>query len=174
MTYFELYESPVAFLLDEKALKRKFYQLSKATHPDFFTLETDEKQAAALEAATLNNEAYKVLSDFDLRMQYILEQKGIYKGEGQDTMPQDFLLSVMDINETLMELEFDFDAALFQKTKQDIENLAQELLQDILPTLKNYNNEEENTENLKKIKNFFFKRKYLLRIQNNISKFASL
>ena len=174
MKYFELYDLPVSFLLDEKALKRKFYKLSKQFHPDFFTLETVEKQAEILELSTINNEAYKTLSDFDKRMEYILKEKGIYEAEGQNKMPQDFLMEMMDINEALMELEFDFDTETFEKTKVEVDNLEKDLSDAIQPVLENYQEASENTIDLEKVKEFYFKRKYLLRIQNNLSKFAPL
>lgn len=174
MQYFDLYELPVSFLLDEKALKRKFYQLSKQFHPDFFTLESDEKQAEILEISTLNNDAYKTLSDFDKRMEYILKQKGVYAAEGQNKVPQDFLMEMMDINEVLMELEFDFDNAAYETTKQDVGNLDKNIYSDMESILENYDDAAALSEDLEKIKDFYFKRKYLLRIQNNLSKFAPL
>ena len=42
----------ISFLIDEKATKRKFYKLSKQFHPDFYTLESEEKQAEILEFNT--------------------------------------------------------------------------------------------------------------------------
>jgi molecular chaperone HscB len=172
--YFELYDLPVSFILDKKALKRKFYKLSKQFHPDFFTLETEEKQAEILELSTINNEAYKTLSDFDKRMEYILKEKGVYAAEGQNKMPQDFLMEMMDINEALMELEFDFDSETFENTKTEVEYLEKDLSESIQPLLENYKDAADNTADLEKIKEFYFKRKYLLRIQNNLSKFAPL
>ena len=174
MKYFDLYDLPVSFLLDEKALKKKFYQLSKQFHPDFFTLESDEKQAEILELSTINNDAYKTLSDFDKRMAYILKEKGVYAEEGQNKVPQDFLMEMMDINEALMELEFDFDENAYQTAKVAVENLDKSIYSDIEPILENYDDATVSADDLEKIKNFYFKRKYLLRIQNNFSKFAPL
>jgi molecular chaperone HscB len=174
MQYFDLYELPISFLLDEKALKRKFYQLSKQFHPDFFTLESDEKQAEILELSTVNNDAYKTLSDFDKRMEYILKQKSVYAEEGQNKVPQDFLMEMMDINEALMELEFDFDHVAYETTKQAVENLDKSIYSTIKSILENYDDATVSSEDLEKVKNFYFKRKYLLRIQNNLSKFAPL
>lgn len=174
MQYFDLYDLPISFLLDAKALKKKFYQLSKQFHPDFFTLESDEKQAEILELSTINNEAYKTLSDFDKRMEYILKEKGVYAEEGQNKVPQDFLMEMMDINEALMELEFDFDGDAYESTKQEVETLNDTVYLDIKLILEKYNDETTSSTDLEKIKDFYFKRKYLLRIQNNLSTFAPL
>jgi molecular chaperone HscB len=164
MQYFDLYDLPISFLLDVKALKKKFYQLSKQFHPDFFTLESEEKQAEILELSTVNNEAYKTLSDFDKRMEYILKEKGVYAEEGQNKVPQDFL----------MELEFDFEMEAYETAKEQTENLDNNIYQEIKSMLENYIDETTLTADLEKIKDFYFKRKYLLRIQNNLSKFAPL
>lgn len=174
MQYFELYDLPVSFIVDKKALKKKFYQLSKQFHPDFYTLESDEKQAEILELSTINNEAYKTLSDADKRMEYVLKQKGVYGEEGQNKVPQDFLMEMMDINEALMELEFDFDNATFQMAKDSVADLEKNIYSEVQSILENYNDATISAEDLEKIKFFHFKRKYLLRIQNNLSKFAPL
>ena len=59
MNYFEFYNIPVSFNVDKSALKRTFYANSKKSHPDFYTLESEEKQLEVLELSTLNNKAYK-------------------------------------------------------------------------------------------------------------------
>jgi molecular chaperone HscB len=107
-------------------------------------------------------------------MEYILKEKGIYGEEGKNKVPQDFLMEMMDINEALMELEFDFDQATFETAKQNIKDLEAGLYNEILGILKNYDNETVTAEELEQIKDFHFKRKYLLRIQNNLSTFAAL
>lgn len=62
-SYFELYDLPPTFKVDEALLKKKFYALSKEFHPDYYANESKEKQDEILELSTLNNKAYKVLSD---------------------------------------------------------------------------------------------------------------
>ena len=49
MNYFELYEIPIAFLIDPLALKKKYFELSRKYHPDFFSQENESEQAEALE-----------------------------------------------------------------------------------------------------------------------------
>ena len=172
MNYFEFFEIPIAFQLDEANLKKKFYKNSKRFHPDFYTLEEAAKQAEALELSSLNNEAYKVLSDFDKRMKYILELESVMGAEGENKMPQAFLMEMMEVNETLMELEFDYDAAKLETVKADIAQKEATLRKVVALALKNYDLGIDKTENLKRIKDFYLKNRYLLRIYKNLNKFA--
>ena len=70
--YFEFYGLPVTFHPDAAEIKRKFYELSKKYHPDFYINEPEEKQAEVLELSTINNKAYQVLSNPQKRVHYIL------------------------------------------------------------------------------------------------------
>ncbi|MEM7105020.1 MAG: iron-sulfur cluster co-chaperone HscB C-terminal domain-containing protein [Bacteroidota bacterium] len=172
MNYFEFYEIPVSFLPDEALIKHTYFRLSKAYHPDFYTLESEDKQAEILELSTQNNNAYKVLSNFDSRMKYILELKGVMDEEGKAKVPQDFLMEMMDINEALMELQFDFDKSQYDKLISDIETLETELLEGVQPALESYNDEKSNESELLALKDYYLKKRYLLRLRENLDKFA--
>ena len=172
MKYFQFFDLPVSFYLDEKELKKRFLINSKKYHPDFFTLEGEEKQSEILELSTLNNNAYKTLSDFDARMEYILREKGILADEGNNTIPQAFLMQVMEIQEAIMELEFGYDGQALQSALQQVQQLEKELEDGIRPVLTSYHNETTTKEELEKVKDFYLKKKYLWRIKENLNKFA--
>ena len=172
MNYFEFYELLPTFLLDETDLKKRFLKYSKMFHPDFHTLESDEAQSEILEKATFNTEAYKVLQNFDSRMAYILELKGMKKEEGQEKLPQDFLMEMMDINETLMDLQFDFDAESFEKVTKEIKKIENDNFFSIKDILQNFDYQQVTNNDLEKIKFFSLKKKYLLRIQKTCRNFA--
>ncbi|WP_439879879.1 Fe-S protein assembly co-chaperone HscB [Pontibacter sp. MBLB2868] len=174
MNYFEFYNIPESFLLDEKALKAKYYQLSREYHPDFFANESQEKQNEILQLSTQNTNAYRTLSDPDLRMQYILKEHGVLE-EGKNELPSDFLMEMMDLNEELMELEFDFDADKLHEIGEKSSGMTAQLDNDILPMLQRYPELHGVTkeEALQEIKTYYLKKKYLLRIQETLSKFAS-
>ena len=172
MNYFEFYDLPIAFQLDEAALKRSFYANSKRYHPDFFTLEDEAKQNEILELSTLNTQAYKTLSDFDRRMKYVLELKDIFEEEGKNSLPQDFLMDMMDINEAIMELEFDYDEATYQKVISDAQGIDNQILEEVKPIIENYQENVTPQSDLEKVKNFYLKKRYLLRILENVSRFA--
>jgi molecular chaperone HscB len=172
MNYFEFYDLPISFVLNEAALKKTFYANSRRYHPDFFTLETEERQNEILELSTLNTQAYKTLSDFDRRMKYILDLKGVLAEEGKNSLPQDFLMDMMDINEAIMELEFDFDTTMYQKAQNDAQDIENQIFEEVKPIVENYNDATANEEELKKVKIFYLKKRYCLRILKNLSKFA--
>ncbi|MBK8557730.1 MAG: Fe-S protein assembly co-chaperone HscB [Lewinellaceae bacterium] len=172
MNYFEFYQLPIAFRVDEVELKRLFYAKSKQFHPDFHTLSDETEQEKMLEMATLNNEAYKTLSDLDARIRYVLQLKGLLGEEEQAAkLPQDFLMDMMDINEQLMELEFDFDADRYQDTLKSLEALENGLEANVKPILDQYS-DPGNSADLEIVKEYFLKKRYLLRIRENLSKFA--
>lgn len=173
MNYFDFYNIPISFNVDAAALKKTFYSYSKKYHPDFFTLESEEEQAKILELSTLNTEAYKTLSNAERRMKYVLELTGAMGEEGQNKLPQDFLSDMMDINEAIMELEFDLDAATLEKVKKEVQDIDNQLLNDIKPVLDNYQHGTTPASDLEKIKIFFLKKRYLFRISENLSIFAA-
>lgn len=173
MSYFEFYDLPISFHIDEAALRRTFLQNSRKYHPDFHTLADEAQQAEMLELSTLNNEAFKTLSDLDRRIRYMLEWKGLLGDEHQQpALPQDFLMEMMDINESLMELEFEPDPARYEQVLSTVKALEANLLVDVQPILEDYTDSDSNTDSLLVVRDYFLKKRYLLRILENLSKFA--
>jgi molecular chaperone HscB len=173
MNYFEFYNIPISFNVDAAALKKTFYSYSKKYHPDFFTLDSAEEQAKILDLSTLNTQAYKTLSDGERRMKYVLDLTGTMGEEGQNKLPQAFLGEMMDINEAIMELEFESDSEAVERVKIEVQSIDNQLVENIKPVLDNYKYGETSATELEKVKIFFLKKRYLLRIFENLSKFAA-
>lgn len=53
MNYFELYDLPMAFQLDNALVKQRFLALSRKYHPDFFAQADAIEQADVLEMSSL-------------------------------------------------------------------------------------------------------------------------
>ena len=174
MDYFKFYDIPRSFQVDKEQLRGIYLRNSKKYHPDFYTLEGEEKQSEVLELSTLNNEAYKTLSDPDKRMKYLLELENVLSEEGQNKIPQDFLLQVMEINESVMELEFDFDRSTYDQSIQKLTELEDNLYTQVAPLLDQYPDTDEPKATLEQIKDYYLKKRYLLRIRENLDKFTSL
>lgn len=173
MNHFEFFGLPVALYVDEKALRSAFLKNTKKFHPDFHALADGAQQASMLEQATKNNEAYQTLLSPHSRLRYVLELKGLIgQGDENPKLPQEFLMDIMDINENLMQLEHNFEQALFDNTINVVEHLENKLQISVSPILEHWDETTGTEEDLIKAKDYFLKRRYLLRIKENLSKFA--
>lgn len=172
MNYFELYEMPISFLPDEKLIRTKYLALSKKYHPDFHSSSGPEKQNEMLALSTLSNKAFQTLSDFDKRMKYILKEKGYLEEEEKFTLPQMFLMEMMDLNELLMEIQFDPDPEKKSRVITRLDQTEVNLLNGIMPDLKNFDEHAATEDLYTRIKEFYYKRRYLLRIREQLDKFA--
>lgn len=175
MNYFEFYDIPEAFNIDEGLVKRKFYEFSKTYHPDFFINHPEEKQQEILELSTLNNKAYQVLSHPAKRLEYILQVHG-HGLEGEKyQLPQDFLMEMMEVNEALMELELEPDQSVLENAERQVSAIEADLNAELQGYTKAFDeqNSDEKESLLLKIKDIYYRQKYLLRIRESFNKFAS-
>ncbi|SHJ04172.1 molecular chaperone HscB [Hymenobacter daecheongensis DSM 21074] len=172
--YFEFYELPETFRPDEAALKSKYYALSREYHPDFHATAPPERQQEILQLATLNTNAYRTLSHPEQRMAYILGQHGLLE-EGKQELPADFLMEVMDLNEQLMELEFEPDPAIVARVEHEVDSLSEGLDAGIEPVLAGYAGlpADVRPQALHQVRTYYLKRRYLLRIRESLAKFAA-
>ncbi|MDX1909842.1 MAG: iron-sulfur cluster co-chaperone HscB C-terminal domain-containing protein [Saprospiraceae bacterium] len=174
MNHFEFFGLPVALQVDEAALRRAYLLNSKKFHPDFHTLSDEVRQNEALELSTRNNEAFHILSDSDKRLRYVLELYGLL-GENMENapLPPDFLMEMMDINEALADLQFEYETDRFNETVKKVQSLENELKKNVQALLDHWNAASGNVEALLPLRDYFFKRRYLLRIKENLSTFAA-
>ena len=166
--YFEFFGLPVSPSIDEPQLKRTFYANSRRFHPDFHTLASAGVQDDALVQSTLNNEAYKTLADPDRRLKHLLELRGVLGAEGTNNVPQDFLMEIMEVNEALMELEFDDDPLARQKVTGLIEQLEAGLDADYRTLADEYAERQDDGAILSGLRDYYLKKRYLLRLRENV------
>lgn len=175
MNYFEFYDLPISFNPDQTVLKQKFYALSKKFHPDFYINEDQAKQDEVLEQATLNNKAFQTIKDPQKRLHYILKLKDkLTEGENY-ALPQDFLMEMMDVNEALMDLEFEPEASKIQAIKSEVMDLEQDLAKELndLTAAFDAASPSEQEALLVSIKDIYFRNKYLWRIKESIARLSA-
>ncbi len=172
MNYFEFYNIPESFIIDQAALKIKFYELSKRYHPDFYANEDEAKQQEILELSTVNNKAFQVLSTPSKLIEYILQQHNLLLDGDKHQLDPDFLMEMMDINEALMEVE---DNSALNKIKTQLIDIEKQLNDALQAHIAEY--EIHNTATLQKalvgIKDIYLRQKYLLRIKDSLNTFAA-
>lgn len=173
MNYFEFYGMSVSFLIDESRLKKKFFELSRKFHPDFYLKSSEEEQTKILELASLNNKAFKTLNNIDSRIKYVLELKGMMDEEEKYQLPKDFLAEMMELNEELMEVSSENNKDKKIVLEKIIHQKDEQLFLDIQSIILNDEVKKDDTDDLKKIKDYYFKKKYLWRLKETLNKFES-
>lgn len=174
VNYFELYDLEVTFRPDKDLVKKKYYELSRKYHPDRFTLASVDEQAEALKMSSLNNEAFKTLKNNDATMAYVLKLNNLLEEEEKYNLPPDFLMEMMDLNEQVSELEMDGDDENTKKQAQEALDVQLELWQkQVNPLIQRFEDGDTCEELLKQIKDFYFRKKYLLRINERMNTFAT-
>ncbi len=175
MNYFEFYRLPESFQLDEGLVRKKFYALSKEFHPDFYVNDPPEKQQEILELSTQNNKAFQVLSDFDKRLEHILQLHQLIAEGEKYQLPQSFLMEMMEVNEVLMEMEFEPDPAVLSNTAKVVETIEDDIRQELKVLTVSFDQDADQAEKqsiLLKIKDLYYRQKYLLRIRESLNRFA--
>ncbi len=157
MNYFELFELPVSFKIDKSKLAQKYFELQKKYHPDFFVNGTEYEQEQALEISSQLNKALKIFKHQDQTIKYVLQLKELLEEEEKYQLPPAFLMEMMDLNEELSE-----DSA------EQIERLETALYSEIQPFIENYNDATATTAHLLKLKEYYYKKKYLQRILDRL------
>lgn len=157
MNYFELFNLPVTLKVDKSQLTKKYFELQKQFHPDFFTQASEDQQADALEKSSMLNTALKTLKNEDETLKYILLQKNCLQEDEKYQLPPTFLMDVMELNEDLNE-----------ETIQKIEAFESTLYVEVKDIVENYNNETVTPVQLASLKEYYYKKKYLQRILERI------
>ncbi len=174
VNYFELYDIPVSFAPDTAVVKKKFYELSRRYHPDRFTMAGDAERAEALRMAALNNDAYKVLQNADATMAYILKINELLEDEEKYSLPPVFLMEMMDLNESISDYEMEPDnESLKTQATQALQEQLDNWNEGLEPLTAAYEGGNTSKELLLQIKDYYFRKKYLLRILERINTFAT-
>jgi len=173
VNYFELYGLPLHFRPDQALVKRKFYELSRQFHPDRFTQAGAQAIEEAEKMSALINEAYKTLKDEDATIQYLLKLHSMLEDEEKYSLPPDFLMEMMELNEAVSDYEMNPESASREEAIHALKSHVDTLQQELWALAKRYEQGDHSKELWMEVKDCYFRRKYLLRIQERIAKFAT-
>jgi molecular chaperone HscB len=156
MNHFELFDIPVSIKVDKNILAKKYFELQKKYHPDFFIQATDEEQADALEKSSQINKALKILKNEDETIKYVLQLKELLAEDEKYQLPPAFLMEVMELNEELSD-----------KSTQLVNSLETEIYEPVKAIIDNFS-AATSSQDLLKVKEYYYKKKYLQRILDRI------
>ena len=95
-----------------------------------------------------------------------------YTDEEKYNLDPSFLMEVMELNEQVMELEEKENDnernALKVSIKSALQNLQEEIYEPVKPLLANYSETTDTEKKLLQIKDYYFKQKYLKRIEEGL------
>ena len=170
MNYFELFEIPVQLKVDKASLPRKFFELSRKYHPDFFVNGSEEEKILALEKSALLNIAFKTFQTPDETIKYVLRLKGLLEEEEKYKLPPNFLMEVLEINEELMELGE--NKTLLPNLELRITELQAEIYDPVKEIVEHYQEGVTSEKELLQVKQYYYKKKYLDRIRKQLNGMA--
>jgi molecular chaperone HscB len=105
--YFAFLGVPRKLNVDLADLERRFRDLSRQFHPDYFYIATPAERRASLERSSYLNDAYRTLKNPAARVEYLLAIEGVAaKGpqEASRAVPPALLEEVFSLNEQLDEV----------------------------------------------------------------------
>ena len=101
--YFTCLGFPRRLTIDPAILEAKFYELSRAFHPDFYQNKSETEQAISLGNASTLNSAYRTLRDPIQRADYLLDLEAGSVKEIRTSPPADLFEEILDLQDTLDE-----------------------------------------------------------------------
>lgn len=103
--YFEMFQIPKHFNLEQRSIEKTYWNLQKRLHPDLYGSKSEfEKELSAVNAAIIND-AYNMLKKPNTRVKYLLALHGIDAlGETASTaVDPALLMQTMEIRERIAE-----------------------------------------------------------------------
>ena len=105
--YFSFLGLPRQLVIDAQDLDRRFRDLSRKFHPDFYYNASPAERIASLERSSYLNDAYRALKQPVSRIEHLLTIEGLPLGktdEGAAKVPPGLLEEVFALNEELDEI----------------------------------------------------------------------
>ena len=105
--YFTFLGLPRKLLIDPQDLERRFRELSRKFHPDYYYNAASAERLASLERSSYLNDAYRALKNPVLRIEHLLAIEGLPSArseEGTAKVPPSLLEEVFALNEELDEI----------------------------------------------------------------------
>ena len=105
--YFSFFGLPRRLVIDQAQLERRFRDLSRQFHPDYFYNAAATERLASLERSSYLNDAYRALRNPISRIEHLLAIEGLPPAKSEDgtaKVPPGLLEEVFELNEQLDEI----------------------------------------------------------------------
>jgi molecular chaperone HscB len=99
--YFTTLSLPRKLNIDTGSLETRFYEMSRAFHPDFYEGKSEMERAVSLANSALLNQAYRTLKNPIERVEYLLRLEAGSAKDIQSKAPTDLFETLLEIQEDL-------------------------------------------------------------------------
>lgn len=99
LDYFTCLGLPRLLTIDEDAVEKKYYELSRTFHPDFFQNQTETEQAISLGNSALLNTAYRTLKDPISRAEYLVRLEAGSAKDIRSNPPAELFEEILELQE---------------------------------------------------------------------------
>ncbi len=124
--HFHTFGSDRTFSVDRDSLEKRFHELQSESHPDRHVTADAIRREQALADSSDINAAYRVLREPIPRAKHLLELYG-FPISAQKQVPQSLLMTVMDAQEKIAEMDAEKDRQKKQKLIHELGAVAEEL-----------------------------------------------
>lgn len=129
LDYFTCFGFPRRLSIDQHQLETKFYELSRAFHPDFYQNKSDAERTISLGNSAMLNTAYRTLRDPIQRAEYLLDLEAGAVKDIRTSPPADLFEEILELQDTLDEFratDRTSDAGVTLRTKLQSERATLE------------------------------------------------
>jgi len=167
MNYFQLFQVPAQFELDQTELGTRYLELQRNVHPDNFAAGSERDRLLAVQLAANINDAYHSLKQPLLRAEHLLALRGVKISHEQRSFTDtSFLMQQMELRELLGDILHSSDSyALIDEAEQQIQQQKNVLLKLLAKALEVNQHEQDlqAADIIRKLK-FFFKLQHELEL----------
>jgi molecular chaperone HscB len=103
LDYFTCLGIPRRLTIDQPQLEARFYELSRAFHPDFYQNKSAAEQTISLGNSAMLNTAYRTLRDPIERAEYLLDLEAGSVKQIRNSPPADLFEEILELQDTLNE-----------------------------------------------------------------------
>lgn len=167
--YFAFLAAPRRFIQDYPSLEKRFYQISRALHPDRFSAASAEVKLASLERMSLLNRAYSTLKTPVKLRDYILVLEGLkVSAPVKASIPMELAEAWFEIQDLLVD---DPQASLkkLNEFSEQLEHRKQQA-EKSLQVLENSYDQKPTRDILKKLADEMQSQSYLKSIEKDVER----
>ncbi len=106
--YFAFFGLPRKLGIDQRDLEQRFRDMSRQFHPDYYYNASPAERIASLERSSYLNDAFRVLRDPIVRIEYLMKIEGVARKESREAsaeLPPGLLEEVFELNEEVERIQ---------------------------------------------------------------------